>query len=299
MAKKQKKSTGLIVATSVLAALFTLSAVIIGLFVGFNTDTVLAAIKNKETSFALSSDVEAVQAEKEQAILDAEAEKAEAVETVKKQILIDRHVLGIDNVEDLVGVELNDSTWSTVSTKSNYRPIENNWYYSTIYYMITEENKETFINYLKSLNLDADDKDDKYVMMRTESGFEIYTQFIEGTSNTGICIGDDRAIPFGYDRNNDSLICGTFSNSQNKIYSVEMTRALVEINQDRYGLKVRTGVDFQVFGKNRMTGKSLTVDDREVFPEENERFILNSKDKHRVLVHTKSVADPKKKKRDK
>lgn len=76
-------------------------------------------------------------------------------------------------------------------------------------------------------------------------------------------------------------------------------KALVEINSERYGLDVRTGVDFQTFGKNRMSKHPLKIEDSDVFPEGKERFKLNSKDKHNVLVHTKIVADPKKKKRDK
>lgn len=73
-------------------------------------------------------------------------------------------------------------------------------------------------------------------------------------------------------------------------------KALVEINATRYGLEKRTGVDFQKFGSNRMSGKSLTLKDKDVFPEDKERFMLNSKDKHNVLVHTKSINDPKRKK---
>ena len=73
-------------------------------------------------------------------------------------------------------------------------------------------------------------------------------------------------------------------------------KALVEINATRYGLEKRTGVDFQKFGSNRMSGKSLTLKDKDVFPEDKERFTLNSKDKHNVLVHTKSINDPKRKK---
>ena len=69
-------------------------------------------------------------------------------------------------------------------------------------------------------------------------------------------------------------------------------KALVEINATRYGLKKRTGVDFQRFDKNRMSGKSLTLQDKDVFPEDKERFTLNSKDKHNVLVHTRSINDP-------
>ena len=74
-------------------------------------------------------------------------------------------------------------------------------------------------------------------------------------------------------------------------------KALVEINATRYGLTKRTGVDFQRFKENRLSGKKLKLSDKKVFPELKECFKLGSKDKHNVLVHTKSIADPKKKKR--
>ena len=74
-------------------------------------------------------------------------------------------------------------------------------------------------------------------------------------------------------------------------------KALVEINATRYGLEKRTGVDFQRFNKNRMSGKPLRIEDKNVFPEGKERFSLGSKDKHNVLVHTKSIMNPKNKKR--
>lgn len=63
-------------------------------------------------------------------------------------------------------------------------------------------------------------------------------------------------------------------------------RALVEINETRYGLQKRTGVDFQVFNKNRMSGKPLTLSDKKVFPEEKERFKLGSHDTARAIRHT-------------
>ncbi len=63
-------------------------------------------------------------------------------------------------------------------------------------------------------------------------------------------------------------------------------RALVEINATRYGLQKRTGVDFQVFNKNRMSGKPLTLSDKKVFPEEKERFKLGSHDTARAIRHT-------------
>ena len=67
--------------------------------------------------------------------------------------------------------------------------------------------------------------------------------------------------------------------------------ALVEINHERYGLPNRTGVDFQRFDTNRMSGKPLQLEDKDVFPADKERFKLGSQDKARVLRHTK----PKKK----
>lgn len=73
-------------------------------------------------------------------------------------------------------------------------------------------------------------------------------------------------------------------------------KALVEINAERYGLTKRTGVDFQRFSKNRMSGKNLSLSDKKVFPEGKERFSLNSKDKHNVLIHTKAINNPKNKK---
>ena len=64
-------------------------------------------------------------------------------------------------------------------------------------------------------------------------------------------------------------------------------KALVEINATRYGLKKRTGVDFQRFGKNLMSKKPLRIEDKDVFPEGRERFSLGSHDLARVIRHTK------------
>lgn len=63
-------------------------------------------------------------------------------------------------------------------------------------------------------------------------------------------------------------------------------KALVEINATRYGLEKRTGVDFQKFGSNRMSGKSLTLKDKDVFPEDKERFTLSNRDRDKALFHT-------------
>lgn len=62
---------------------------------------------------------------------------------------------------------------------------------------------------------------------------------------------------------------------------------LVEINHERYGLLKRTGVDSQRFNKNRMSGKPLELEDKDVFPEGKERFTLGSHDKARVIRHKK------------
>lgn len=63
-------------------------------------------------------------------------------------------------------------------------------------------------------------------------------------------------------------------------------RALVEINYERYGLPKRTGIDFQVFSQNRMSGKPLRIDDKKVFPEEKERYTLSNRDRDKALYHT-------------
>lgn len=75
--------------------------------------------------------------------------------------------------------------------------------------------------------------------------------------------------------------------------------ALVEINHERYGLPNRTGVDFQRFDKNRMSGKPLRLDDKEVFPEDKERFTLGGRDTERALRHTRVITSktPKKPKK--
>jgi len=61
---------------------------------------------------------------------------------------------------------------------------------------------------------------------------------------------------------------------------------LIEINQERYGLEKRTGVDKAVFRKNRMSNKPLDINDKKVFPEGKPRFSLSSKDRDRSLYHT-------------
>ena len=63
-------------------------------------------------------------------------------------------------------------------------------------------------------------------------------------------------------------------------------KALVETNHERYGLPNRTGVDFQRFDTNRMSGKPLRVEDKKIFPEGKERFTLSNNDTDRVLHHT-------------
>lgn len=62
--------------------------------------------------------------------------------------------------------------------------------------------------------------------------------------------------------------------------------ALVEINYARYGLTKRTGVDFQRFDKNRMSGKPLQLSDKKAFPEQKERFTLSNRDRDKAIYHT-------------
>lgn len=73
----------------------------------------------------------------------------------------------------------------------------------------------------------------------------------------------------------------------------ENDRALYEIDQKKYGLKKRTGVDYQRFSKNLMSGKDLKLSDRRVFPEGKERFKLSSHDSHRVVLHTEKKKNPR------
>lgn len=74
--------------------------------------------------------------------------------------------------------------------------------------------------------------------------------------------------------------------------------ALVEINHARYGLPNRTGVDFQRFDSNRMSGKPLRLDDKSVFPGDNERFKLSNRDTEKILLHTGVKKPNRRKKRE-
>ncbi len=74
-------------------------------------------------------------------------------------------------------------------------------------------------------------------------------------------------------------------------------KALVEINSERYGLKVRTGVDYQKFDKNRMSKQRLRLSDKRVFPEQKERFTLSKRDTDKALYHTGAKKRRNKKKK--
>ena len=67
-------------------------------------------------------------------------------------------------------------------------------------------------------------------------------------------------------------------------YGKNADDALVEINSSRYGLTKRTGVDYQVFERNRLTKKPLSLKDKKVF--KDEKFSLGSHDWSRVQRHT-------------
>ncbi len=74
--------------------------------------------------------------------------------------------------------------------------------------------------------------------------------------------------------------------------------ALVEINHERYGLPNRTDVDYERFDKNRMSGKPLRIEDKDVFPEQQERFTLSNRDRDHTLIHT-GVKKPNRRKKKK
>jgi len=70
-------------------------------------------------------------------------------------------------------------------------------------------------------------------------------------------------------------------------------KALVEINQERYNLPKRTGVDYQIFRRNRIKKTPLSLSDRDVFSEKP-LFTLGSRDLSRVKRHTKLIKNKKK-----
>ena len=72
-----------------------------------------------------------------------------------------------------------------------------------------------------------------------------------------------------------------------KSFKKERDPALMRLDKKKYGFKKETGVDYQRFSKNRMSGKNLKINDRRVFPEGKERFKLTSHDAHRAALHTK------------
>ena len=69
--------------------------------------------------------------------------------------------------------------------------------------------------------------------------------------------------------------------------------ALFEIDFKKYGLANRTGVDYQRFDKNRMSKKPLSLEDRKVFPEGQERFKLSSHDTYKAIRHTQKKKKPR------
>ena len=65
--------------------------------------------------------------------------------------------------------------------------------------------------------------------------------------------------------------------------------ALLEIDNVKYGLPKRTGIDFQQFYLNRMSNRRLSLSDHRVFPYEKPVFKLGSHDLHNVLLHVKKT----------
>lgn len=73
-----------------------------------------------------------------------------------------------------------------------------------------------------------------------------------------------------------------------KSYKKDVDPHLLEIDQKKYNLKKRTGIDHEVFSKNRMSGKDLKITDRDAFPKGKPEFRLSSHDTHRVIRHVSS-----------
>ena len=79
-----------------------------------------------------------------------------------------------------------------------------------------------------------------------------------------------------------------------KSYKKDVDPDLVEISQKKYGLEKRTGVDHEIFSKNRMTGRNLKITDWDAFPKGVPEFRLSSHDTHRVLDHVNRHKNKKK-----
>lgn len=66
----------------------------------------------------------------------------------------------------------------------------------------------------------------------------------------------------------------------------DVNKKLYVLDQKKYPLSKPSGVDYQRYSKNRMSNKNLALSDRNVFPEEKERFSLSSHDTYCVVRHT-------------
>ena len=78
-----------------------------------------------------------------------------------------------------------------------------------------------------------------------------------------------------------------------KSFKKEQDPALMRLDKKKYGFEKETGVDYQRFSKNRMSKKGLSLFDRDVFPEEKERFKLSSYDEHKAVIHTQKKKKPR------
>ena len=79
-----------------------------------------------------------------------------------------------------------------------------------------------------------------------------------------------------------------------KSYKKDVDPHLIEIDQKKYGLEKRTGVDHEMFSKNRMSGKDLEITDRDAFPKGSPEFRLTSHDTYRVVRHVNYHRNKKK-----
>lgn len=69
---------------------------------------------------------------------------------------------------------------------------------------------------------------------------------------------------------------------------------LYELDRNKYPLSKRSGVDRKVYTRRADTNKPLRLEDREVF-ENKPAFKMNSRDTHKMLVHTDQTTNKRKK----
>lgn len=74
--------------------------------------------------------------------------------------------------------------------------------------------------------------------------------------------------------------------------NVKNNTRLYELNQEKYSLSKKSGVDKKTYSRRADNKKQLSLLDNEVFDKKPD-FILSSHDTHRVLLHTGSIYNKK------